>query len=266
MNYTQSIGCHIELQCMDAFIRLGYTCSIPYGNDAKYDFIADINGNLIRVQCKSPQLIKDSDDESIITALMLHLTNQTTNTIHTIKRKYTENQIDYFATYYDNKTYVIPVRDVESSSYTLRLLKPKNNNYFGIHMAEDYEISKYFIASNELDETRDRYLEGIRKTTERNKSKVKSKATDKINNLCKKCGKIISKGSVNSLCSACFSFERRKVERPPKEELENLIYTKPFTTIGKMFGVDDNSIRKWCKAYGLPYRKKDIIKNINSSS
>jgi hypothetical protein len=28
-----------------------------------------------------------------------------------------------------------------------------------------------------------------------------------------------------------------------------------------MFGVSDNAVRKWCKAYGLPYKKKDI-KNI----
>mgnify|MGYP003400600460 CR=1 FL=1 len=33
---------------MLAFIELGYDCSIPYGNSAKYDFIADINGELLK--------------------------------------------------------------------------------------------------------------------------------------------------------------------------------------------------------------------------
>jgi hypothetical protein len=34
-----------------------------------------------------------------------------------------------------------------------------------------------------------------------------------------------------------------------KEELEKLIKEKPFTQIGKMFGVTDNAIRKKCKKY-----------------
>lgn len=32
----------------------------------------------------------------------------------------------------------------------------------------------------------------------------------------------------------------------------------PFTKIGEEYGVTDNAIRKWCKAYNLPYRRKDI--------
>ena len=44
MEYTQSKGNLVELQCISKFIELGYECSIPYGNSAKYDFIADVNG------------------------------------------------------------------------------------------------------------------------------------------------------------------------------------------------------------------------------
>lgn len=53
MNYTQSIGNIVELQCISKFIELGYEVSIPYGNGAKYDFIADVNGKFLRIQCKS---------------------------------------------------------------------------------------------------------------------------------------------------------------------------------------------------------------------
>ena len=31
-----------------------------------------------------------------------------------------------------------------------------------------------------------------------------------------------------------------------------------FVDIGKEFGVSDNTIRKWCKKYQLPYQKKRI--------
>lgn len=56
----------------------------------------------------------------------------------------------------------------------------------------------------------------------------------------------------------CQGLSRRKSERPSKEELLTLIKTKSFVHIGKMYGVSDNAIRKWCKDYDLPYRKKDI--------
>ena len=51
---------------------------------------------------------------------------------------------------------------------------------------------------------------------------------------------------------------RKKYEHPDKESLWKLIKSKPFTEIGKIYGVTDNSIRKLAKAYGLPFRKRDI--------
>jgi 5-methylcytosine-specific restriction endonuclease McrA len=41
----------------------------------------------------------------------------------------------------------------------------------------------------------------------------------------------------------------RKVERPTKEELDNLIKDYPMTKIGKMYNVSDNAVRKWIKSY-----------------
>jgi hypothetical protein len=39
-----------------------------------------------------------------------------------------------------------------------------------------------------------------------------------------------------------------------------MIYSEAFTAIGKRYGVSDNSIRKRCEKFGLPYRKQDILK------
>jgi hypothetical protein len=77
---------------------------------------------------------------------------------------------------------------------------------------------------------------------------------------CKLCEKEFFKGNYDQeFCSAkCSNNDSRKVERPSKEELEKLIYIKTFTQIGKDFGVSDNAVKKWCKSYGLPYRKKDM--------
>lgn len=77
---------------------------------------------------------------------------------------------------------------------------------------------------------------------------------------CKECGKIIKKNKTG-YCINCLKKQRKgkhKVEWPTKEELYHLIMEKSFLQIGKMYGVSDNAVRKWCRYYGLPYKQKDI--------
>lgn len=73
---------------------------------------------------------------------------------------------------------------------------------------------------------------------------------------CKHCGATVTYG--NDCCSNCSSLLKRKVERPTREELKELIRKLPFTTIAKQYGVSDNAIRKWCKKENLPFKKTEI--------
>lgn len=79
---------------------------------------------------------------------------------------------------------------------------------------------------------------------------------------CEICGdefEYLTKSQTGKYCShKCYHKAIRKAERPSKEELINLIKTKSFLQIGKDYNVSDNAIRKWCKSYGLPFRKNDI--------
>ena len=43
----------------------------------------------------------------------------------------------------------------------------------------------------------------------------------------------------------------RSAVRPTKEELEKLLIEYNFTRVGKIYGVSDNAVRKWCEGYGL---------------
>lgn len=45
----------------------------------------------------------------------------------------------------------------------------------------------------------------------------------------------------------------RKVDRPLKEELLKIVWVSSMTTLAKQFGVVANSIKKWCKRYGIPH-------------
>lgn len=75
--------------------------------------------------------------------------------------------------------------------------------------------------------------------------------------LCEKCGKEISKGA--TLCRECYKKEKQTVARPNKEELEQILFENKgnFTKVAALYGLTDNSIRKWCDAYGLPRHSAD---------
>lgn len=78
---------------------------------------------------------------------------------------------------------------------------------------------------------------------------------------CPDCGIPIS--SRSTYCRQCSPKHNNKTkvnkeDRPSKEELLELIKIKPFTEIGKMYGLTDNAIRKWCKSMGLPSTKKEL--------
>ena len=75
--------------------------------------------------------------------------------------------------------------------------------------------------------------------------------------VCKNCGKPISYTAEHHLCRECYTTSTRIVERPSAEELESLLKQSNFTAVGKMFGVSDNAIRKWCRGYGLSDKAKD---------
>lgn len=74
---------------------------------------------------------------------------------------------------------------------------------------------------------------------------------------CKKCSKDLN---IERKILYNRSKNRKILERPSKEDLLKLILSKSFLEIGRIYGVSDNAIRKWCKQYDLPFRKKDIKK------
>ncbi len=69
---------------------------------------------------------------------------------------------------------------------------------------------------------------------------------------CLYCGKPLTLPGQDTYCSRkCSRLAARKVERPSKEDLQQLVWSKPTTQIAKDFGVSDKAVEKWCKAYGI---------------
>jgi len=93
-----------------------------------------------------------------------------------------------------------------------------------------------------------------------NKNKMKRTSRDRhshYNRVCKQCGKnFITNGNRQVFCSIkCASDSKRVSLSINKEELENEIKTYGFSGTGKIHGVSDKSIRKWCLKLGMPTKK-----------
>jgi hypothetical protein len=121
-----------ELRCMLAFEEKGYCISIPFDGSSKYDFIADVEGKLLKIQCKSSHYYKDD------TSIAFSCSCSTTNTQKTTRHAYSKQQIDYFMTTFDSYTFLIPVEETTNSEKILRLKEPKNNQIETINIASHY--------------------------------------------------------------------------------------------------------------------------------
>lgn len=121
-----------ELRCMLAFEERGYCVSIPFDGSSKYDFVADVEGKLLRIQCKSSHYYKDD------TSIAFSCSCSTTNTQKTVRHTYSKQQIDYFMTTFGSYVFLVPVEETTNSDKILRLKEPKNNQIETINIASDY--------------------------------------------------------------------------------------------------------------------------------
>lgn len=123
-----------ELQCISAFVAEGYNVSIPYGDNCKYDFIVDIEGKLLKIQVKtSSSKNKESFSFSCRTT---HV-----NCSGVKNQKYSAEEIDYFATFWNNQCYLVPIKEC-SATKTLRFVPPKSGQINKINFAKDYTLTK----------------------------------------------------------------------------------------------------------------------------
>lgn len=73
---------------------------------------------------------------------------------------------------------------------------------------------------------------------------------------CVSCGKKSKYKIKNGLCKSCIILNSIK-NKPNKDELYNNLSRYNFTYVSKRYGVSTTTIRRWCKAYGIPYHSKE---------
>lgn len=137
---TKIKGNVTEMESMLAFMKLGYNVSIPFGEDSRYDFIVDINDKLYKIQCKTCSEIIDENNQ--ILAIKFKTVRQSgSKATNWTRTKYEENEIDYFATSYQGKCYLVPLKEC-SNEKILRIVPPKNGQIKGISFLEKYELNE----------------------------------------------------------------------------------------------------------------------------
>ena len=124
-----------ELQCILAFMQLGYNVLTPYGDCERYDVVADVNGKFLRIQVKT----SNSNDNGASFSFSCRSCNRSEGKI--IHHTYNKDEIDYFFTVFNNKNYLIPVEECGSDK-RLRLEPAKNGQVRGITWAKDYEMKE----------------------------------------------------------------------------------------------------------------------------
>lgn len=246
MNITNQLGQLTELWCQIDFCERGIVLSQPTNPSSRYDFIAEINGKLYRLQCKTAHK-EDNDRISI----RVKSKNWNNGEYHNYL-----GEIDYFYTHWDGKGYLIPIELCTEANRQkfLRLGKEEqyHSNNINALYAVDYELDTIL-------DSIDKNISKNRITIESaliNRNEDKKDINKKNDKFCKDCGKPIGKNA--TYCIDCYKKHLHPIDMPTREELKELIRTKPFTRIGEIYGRTDNAIRKWCDYYSLPRKKSDI--------
>lgn len=120
------------------FTKRQIQVAIPFGDNARYDLIAEFNGKLNKIQVKYCGQI--TENNSFICPCASS-TNHTTNKHLTTY----DNDVDYIAFYITSidKLLLVPIEELAGKkTITFRLEPPKNGQKVGINLIDDYLLDK----------------------------------------------------------------------------------------------------------------------------
>ena len=97
-----NIGQITETQVILHCLLNQISVSIPYGDKSRYDLILDINHKLYRVQIKTSRRAQTQGEAFMFNCYSI---------VNGKRHKYTKDEIDFFATIWNNELYLIPVEE-----------------------------------------------------------------------------------------------------------------------------------------------------------
>lgn len=256
---TKQKGDITELKCLTYFYEQGYSVSIPWGENDRYDMILDIGGILLRLQAKT------SREGNYPGTFVFSTATTHKNRVKVEREGYTKDDIDYFVTLYRNKCYLVSCLETETaSSKVLRYAVNNRSNSSISNWASNYEADKII---SKIKETGEKDIIVDNSTVPEDiptieefyySDKQIEKFSKNKKNSCVDCGKDIGKNSIR--CKECENLHRVQPLPISRKDLKDKIRNSSFCSIGNEYQVSDNAVRKWCIRYGLPSTKREINK------
>ena len=128
-----------EARALYEFQKYHIPVCLPWGDNERYDMIAEFDGKFNRIQVKT----SNEEENGAICCWARSSTNHTTNK----KLSSYEGEVDYFV--FVNQTHdliaLVPIEDLEGQkSIRLRLTPPANGQTKGIRYFADYAFDKKF--------------------------------------------------------------------------------------------------------------------------
>lgn len=137
MHSTLVSGDTTELRCQLAFTERDFDTYKPTRASSKADLVADINGKLVKIQCKAASPYRGKTEVCNIS------TNyKTFTTTSKTKNKYTKDEVDFFYTNYMGYDLLIPIEDATGIEKALRFTAPTHKEYSKTCPASDYLFDK----------------------------------------------------------------------------------------------------------------------------
>lgn len=134
MTNTKQTGDVTEARIIAVLIEAGYSVSIPFGDNDRYDLVLDTGDELRRVQCKTGWIEGD--------VVRFKTTSKTTADGHVTTTDY-DGEIDAFAVRCrdTDALYWVPLEDTGKKNTYLRLTEPKIDHP-SVKRAEAYRFNE----------------------------------------------------------------------------------------------------------------------------
>lgn len=134
---SKTKGSISEARALYEFQKRNIPVCIPWGDNERYDMIAEFNGKFNRIQVKTA----NEEENGSIKCYCRSSTNHTTNK----KLSTYENEVDYFV--FVNSIYdivaIVPIDFIgEKKVISLRLTPPLNNQKTNINYFSDFSFDK----------------------------------------------------------------------------------------------------------------------------
>lgn len=129
---TKQLGDETEARIISELVAAGYSVSVPFGDNDKYDLIVDNEGDLYRIQCKTAWANKQN-------TIRFNTHSQTTKDGAYHEQTY-EDEVDCFVVRYPKSNSIYWIDITEATEQKMELRFDADIDHPRINWASEYEF------------------------------------------------------------------------------------------------------------------------------